>query len=71
MNTYITNMFIDAVQNAKREWINTFVKTEEFAKPLTAFVDAQTAYTKELAKTATDFNNAVGDAIAKTVKTVK
>jgi len=68
MNTYMTNMFIDAVQNAKREWIKTFVKTESLAKPMNNFVDAQTTYTKELAKTATDMGDAVGATVADAIK---
>jgi hypothetical protein len=67
-NEYMTNMFIDAVQNAKREWIKTFVKTEDLAKPMNDFVTAQATYTKEFAKTMATFNNAVGDVIAKSVK---
>jgi len=68
MNTYMTNMFIDAVQNTKREWIKTFVKTESLAKPMNDFVNAQTTYTKELAKTASDIGNAVGTTVADAIK---
>lgn len=38
---------VDAVQNAKKQFVSTFVQHKEFAKVLNNFVDAQTAYTKE------------------------
>lgn len=67
-NEFMTNMFIDAVQNAKREWIKTFVQTETLAKPMRDFVDLQGKYTKELAGVSTTINNALGEVIAKQVK---
>lgn len=68
MTDYMTNMFIDSVQNAKKSFIDTWFKTDELSKPLHAFVDAQTAYTKEVAKTTTDFANAYGTAVAAMMK---
>ena len=38
---------VDAIQNAKKQFVSTFVQHKEFAKVLNGFVDAQTAYTKE------------------------
>jgi hypothetical protein len=38
---------VDAFQNAKKQFVSTFVQHKEFAKVLNNFVDAQTAYTKE------------------------
>jgi hypothetical protein len=38
---------VDAVQNAKKQFVSTFVQHEQFAKVLNGFVDAQAAYTKE------------------------
>lgn len=49
-----TNAAIDAVQNAKSQFLSTFVKEEAFKKPLQAFVDAQTIFTKQVAKSAND-----------------
>lgn len=44
------NTFIDAVQNSKKFFVNTFVTDEKVRKPLNAFVDAQTAFTKQIVK---------------------
>lgn len=67
-NTYITNMFVDAMQNAKREWIKTWVKTDELAAPLTAIVDAQTAYTKATVESVDKLSNALGETMAAALK---
>ena len=45
------NTFIDTVQGAKSQIVNTFVKDETLAKSIQAFVDSQTAFTKQVAKT--------------------
>lgn len=49
---------IDAVQNSKKTFVDTFVKNEAMADVLKNFVDAQTKYTKAAVdagiKTATD-----------------
>lgn len=37
---------VDAIQNAKKQFVSTFVQHEQFAKVLNGFVDAQTEYTK-------------------------
>jgi hypothetical protein len=37
---------IDAVQNGKKNFVNTFVTNEDMKKTMTQFVDAQTEYTK-------------------------
>lgn len=45
-----TNTFayaaVDAIQNSKKQFVTTFVKHDGVSDALTAFVDAQTAYTK-------------------------
>ena len=38
---------VDGIQNAKKEFVSTFVPQAEIKKALTSFVDAQTAYTKD------------------------
>lgn len=43
---FTINTIIDAVQNTKKQVVNTFVTDEAIAKELNAFVDAQTAYTR-------------------------
>jgi hypothetical protein len=45
---------IDAVQGAKKQFVNTFVQNETVAKALNEFVDAQSDYTKKAAKTSMD-----------------
>lgn len=37
---------VDAIQNAKKQFVSTFVQHEQFAKVLNGFVDAQAEYTK-------------------------
>lgn len=46
---YFANMAIDAIQSGKTTWVNTFVKEESVRQPLQKFVDAQTAFTKQIA----------------------
>lgn len=60
MSTFYADMAIDAIQNTKKSWVSNFVKDETFANPLNAFVDAQTVFTKQVAKTAWDMSSATG-----------
>lgn len=48
------NTFIDTIQGAKTTFVKTFVKDESVAKSIQAFVDSQTAFTKQVAKTTFD-----------------
>ena len=48
------NSFIDTVQGAKTQFLNTFVQDEKYKKPLQAFVDSQTTFSKQVAKTVSD-----------------
>ena len=54
---FYTDMAIDAVQNAKKTWLNSVVSNDEIKTPLTKFVDAQTAYTKQLVDSSTEVMN--------------
>jgi spore coat polysaccharide biosynthesis protein SpsF (cytidylyltransferase family) len=45
---------IDAVQNSKKTFVNTFVQHEAIANALNSFVDAQAEYTKKAAKVGLD-----------------
>ena len=63
------NMAIDAIQNAKSSWLNTFVKDETVKTPLQNFVDAQTAFTKQVAKTAWEVTGAAAEATVSKVFT--
>jgi len=60
--------FIDSVQNAKKQAVNTFVVNAEIKKGLIEVIDAQTAFSKTVAQNALLFsqlfvkNFAVGSA---------
>jgi hypothetical protein len=45
---------IDAVQTAKKTFVNTFVTNEAVKAPLIKFIDAQADYTKKAAKVGMD-----------------
>lgn len=64
----MTNMWIDAVQNAKTSWVNTWVKDKEISKPLHDFIAAQTEFTKIAMKSLTAYSNAAGEAMARAMK---
>ena len=48
---FAVDSFIDTVQGAKKYFVNTFVTDKEIQKPLTAFVDTQTEFVKQMVKT--------------------
>lgn len=56
------NMAIDAIQNAETSWLNAFVKDESVKEPLQNFVQAQTAFTKQVAKTIWEVTGAAAEA---------
>jgi len=68
MNDYMTNIWIDAVQNAKKAWVDTWVKDETMSKPLHDFIKVQTEFTKDAMKHTNTFANAAGEAMAKVMK---
>ena len=68
MNDYMVNMWIDAIQNAKASFVNTWVKTEEINKPINEFIKLQTEYTKKLYKVSNEIANASGEIISAKVK---
>ena len=43
---FIHNQFIDTVQGAKKQFVNTFIKDEAFKTELVKLIDAQAAATK-------------------------
>jgi hypothetical protein len=52
---FITDTFIDTVQGAKKQFVNTvFANNQAVAKALNGFVDAQAEYTKKAVKAGTD-----------------
>ena len=63
------NMAIEAIQNGKKSWINTFVKEDSVAKPLHDFVDSQTGFVKQIAKSYWETTGAFAEAlVTKTFK---
>lgn len=71
MTTFYSDMAIDAIQNTKKQFVDTFVKQDEFKNPLNAFVDAQTAYTKQVAKTAWSLADATATAAFSALRTLQ
>ena len=67
-NEYMTNMFIDMIQNAKKTFVDTWIKDEAMSVPMHAFIKAQTEFTKEAMKQTNLVANAAGEAMAKAVK---
>jgi hypothetical protein len=59
------NTSIDTIQGAKATFVKTFVKDETLAKSLQAFVDTQTAFTKQVAKTTFDVVTKTAEEAAK------
>lgn len=62
------NNIIDGVQTAKKQTIKAFVSNEEIANQLNAFVDAQTAYTKDAVKVTTETATKVNHELIKSTK---
>lgn len=66
---FITDTIIDAVQNGKKQFVNTvFANNESVAKALSGFVDAQTAYTKEAVKAGTNTATTLASEATKAVQ---
>ena len=53
------NTAIDTIQGAKTTFVKTFVKDESIAKSLQSYVDTQTAFVKQVAKTSVDVGTKV------------
>lgn len=63
---FITDTTIDAVQTAKKQFVNTvFANNETVAKALNGFVDAQTEYTKKAFKAGTDTATTLASEVTK------
>ena len=56
---------IDAVQNGKKQFVNTFVTNQAIKDTLVEFVDAQTAYTKSAVKAGQDAATKIGQEVIK------
>jgi DNA transposition AAA+ family ATPase len=64
---FSADSYIDTVQNGKIQFINTFVKQDAIKEALVDFVDAQTKYTKEVVKTATEVTTTLAQESVKAV----
>jgi hypothetical protein len=53
---FATDTFIDTVQGSKKYFVSAFITDEKIRKPLNAFVDAQTTFTKQIVKSFTDIS---------------
>ena len=58
---------IDAVQNGKKQFVNTFVTNQAIKDTLVEFVDAQTAYTKSALKAGTDSATTIAKELTKSM----
>ena len=58
---------IDAVQNGKKQFVNTFVTNQAIKDTLVEFVDAQTAYTKSAVKAGTDSATTIAKELTKSM----
>jgi hypothetical protein len=68
MNEYMTNLWIDTIQNAKKTFVDTWVKDEKISKPIHDFIAAQTDFTKVAMRSINAYANAAGEAMAKVMK---
>ena len=55
------DFYIDGIQNAKVQFVNTFVTNDSMKKNMLAYVEAQ----REFAKSVVRGNKAFGDAVVK------
>jgi hypothetical protein len=62
------NTFIDTVQSGKKTFVNMFITDEKVKAPLNAFVDAQTAFVKQIFKSAEDLTAHATNEIHKKAK---
>lgn len=58
------NTAIDSFQSVKTTFVDTFVQNEHLKKPLHTFIEAQTAFAKNVARSASDFFTTVGTSAA-------
>ena len=65
---FALDTFIDTIQNAKKQFVTTFVTDKELQKPLFAFVEAQTDFVKQIVKTNEALTNQTKDAFTKALK---
>jgi len=54
------NTAIDTFQGVKSKFVKTFVNNEELQKPLNQFIEAQSSFAKNVAKSTVDFYTTLG-----------
>ena len=59
MLTFINNG-IDAVETAKKTFVQTFVPNKELQKPLNTFVEAQAKFARDVAASVNEFTTTAG-----------
>lgn len=64
---FTPNYYIDAVQNGKKQVVDTFVQHIGINKILNNFIDSQTAYTKSVVKVATEVGTQLTEETVKAV----
>jgi len=57
---YAYNQLVDLVQNAKTDFIKSYITNEEFSKPAQTYVDAQTKFAKAVGQNVWDFASVMG-----------
>lgn len=62
-----TNMAIDVFQSGKLSFLKTFVQDESVRKPLEDFVDEQSVFAKQIAKTSWETTGAITKAFVNTI----
>jgi len=61
----MANWPIDMVQNAKKTWTKTYVQNENIRTALDAFVDAQTAFVKQIVTNVDTVSKEVSEELGK------
>jgi len=54
------NTFVDSVQSAKTQFVDTFVQNEGLKKPLQTYIDAQASFAKKMAQESFTFFTTMG-----------
>lgn len=65
---FTADTIIDTIQNSKKTAVNVFVTNDTVKTALNSYVDAQTAYTKDVVKTATDTGTVLMQEFVKTMQ---
>lgn len=64
---YIADMAIDSIQSAKITWLQTFIKEDTVRRPLIDFVEAQSKFTKQIAKSYFEITGTASKAVVEKV----